>query len=208
MKKRLSRILAIASILSILGIGMSAPAMLGAATSQDVTVTATPQYIAISNDVATWTINNLGTGTENGKGTIAPATTYYTKAVNAANDTTAPSATVLDAECLFSITNISTVNITLTVNWGDFSGGSANMTNSNAGTNGATTYGAYSWYSGQTYTGKVIAKATASSVLWTSSTAGDDTKIGVEILTQTNVWTGSTNSTSTISIIAAISQVK
>jgi len=168
-----------------------------AASSQDVTVTATPSFIAISNAPATWTINDLGTGTENGKGRILPNTTYYANPVDGDHDTTAPSSTVLDAECNFTITNTSTVAIDITVTWGDFTGGGADMTNSNAGTNGATTYGAYSWFSGDSYASKVIIQDTGSAVGKNALAATTDIKWGAEILTRTDAWTSGTSSATT-----------
>jgi hypothetical protein len=170
-----------------------------AATSQDVTVTATPSYIAISNSPNTWTINGIS-----GTGKIQPNTTYYAK--GSTNETTPPSATVLDAECYFTVTNSSSVNIDLTVTWGAFTGGGADMTNSNAGTNGATTYGAYCWYSGMTYTSKVIVKSTGSDKMLTGMTPATTTKKwGVEIKTRTDAWTSGTSSTSTLTITATAS---
>lgn len=170
-----------------------------AATYQDVTVTATPSYIAISNGQATWTLNGI-----TGSGVIEPDTIYY---ANPLGDTTPPSATVGATEGYFPITNTSTVNITLVVDMENFTGGDANMTNSELGTNGATTYGAYSWYEGQTYSSKVIVKtnATGSDTLWTSSTPGDDIDLGAEVETQTNAWAGGSSSTATMKITAAAS---
>ncbi len=166
-----------------------------AETSQDVTVTATPSYIAITNAPSTWTINDLGTGSENSKGVIAVDTIYYANPINDADDTTPPSATVLDAECNFTITNTSTVITNITVTWGSFTGGGADMTNSDTdGTNGATTYGAFSWFSGDTYSAKVVIKSTGSSVGKANLAATTNIKWGVEIETRTNAWTSGTSS--------------
>ena len=170
-----------------------------AATSQDVTVTATPSYIAISNGQATWTINGIA-----GSGVIEPSTTYY---ANALGDTDVPDATVGATEGYFPITNTSSVDITLTVDMENFAGGDANMTNGETGSAGATSYGAYSWYEGQTYANKVIIKTngTGSDVLWTSPTPGADIDLGAEISTQTNAWAGGGSSTATLKITAAAS---
>ena len=165
-----------------------------AATSQDVTVTATPSYIAISNSPGTWTLNGI-----TGSSVIAVDTVYY---ANPLGDTTTPSATVVDGECRFTITNTSSIAIDLTVNCGDFSGGDANMTNSDTGANGATSYGGYSWYSGMTYASKVIMKTTASDVLYNALAAETNIKWGAEIETQTNAWTGGSSSTCTMTISA------
>ena len=152
-----------------------------AATSDTVTVTAVPSYVGISNAPNTWTINGI-----TGSGVIATSTTYYS---NPLGDTTAPAATVADADCRFTVTNSSTIPITLTVNFGNFSGGNA-MTNSDLGTAGATTFGAYAWASGVTYaTGKVIAKTAASSAMKTSLAALTNIKWGLTISTSTDAWT-------------------
>ena len=144
-----------------------------------------------------WTLNGI-----TGNGKISTNTIYY---ANPLGDTTAPSPTVLDTECYFTITNSSTMNINITVDCSNFSGGSANMSNSNTGSNGATSYGGYSWYSGMTYANKVIMKTSGSSILWTSTNPGDDIKIGAEIKTQTNEWTGGSSSTATMTITASAS---
>jgi len=183
----ISVILALMALFTIV-----APALAG--TSTDVTVTATPSYVSFSSLPATWTINGI-----TGSGVIAINTMYY---ANPLGDTTAPSATVVDAECQFTWTNDSSVNIVITVNCGAFTGGSGDMTNGNTGTNGATTYGAYSWYSGMTYSGKVIMKSSGSSTLYTTVTPGADKKWGVEIKTRTDAWIGGTPSTATMTISA------
>ena len=188
MKKVLISVLA-ASVLVVVGV---MPALAG--TSTDVSVTALPSWVSFSSLPTTWTLNGI-----TGSGAIAVNTIYY---ANPLGDTTAPSATVVDGECQFTWTNDSSVNINVYVNCGAFTGGSATMTNSDAGTNGATTYGAYSWYSGMTYSGKVIVKASASSVLYTTVTPGADKKWGAEIKTRTDAWTGGGASTATMVISA------
>ena len=164
-----------------------------AATSQDVTITAAPNYLSISNSPSTWTMNGI-TGT----GLIDTNTTYYS---NPLGDTTPPSATVVDAECRFTLTNSSGPPIDLYVNSGNFTGGDANMTNGNTGSNGATTYGAYSWYSGLSYASKVIMKLSGSSILYNEFN-GASLKWGAEIKSQTNSWAGSSSSTATMTISA------
>lgn len=176
----------------VLVIAFTMPAM--ADTSQNVTVTATPAFIGIANDPSTWTLNGI-----TGSGKIAPDTVYY---ANPLGDTTTPSATVIDGECRFTITNSSTVATDLTVNCSDFSGGDANMTNSNDGSNGASSYGAYSWYSGMTYSSKVVMKTSASSVMKDGLAATTNIKWGAEIETQTGAWAGGSASTATMTITA------
>jgi hypothetical protein len=161
----------------------------------DITITATPSYVSFSSSPTTWTLNGI-----TGSGKIAVNTKYY---ANPLGDTTAPSITVVDGECQFTWTNDSSINIVITVNCGAFTGGDATMTNSNTGSNGATTYGAYSWYSGQTYANKVITKSSGSAALYTTVTPGEDKKWGAEILTRTDAWTGGGASTATMTISAA-----
>ena len=168
-----------------------------AATSADVTVTATPTYISITDSPNTWTLNGI-----TGNGKIRPNTAYYS---NPLGDTTAPSATVVDAECRFTVTNAagSTVSVDLTVTCSDFSGGGANMANSDTGSNGTTSYGAYCWYSGMTYTSKVVVKTSGSSKMYSAGlAAGSSLKWGAEIKTQTDDFTSGTSSTATMTITA------
>ena len=173
-----------------------------AASSQDVTVTADPLYLCITNTPNTWTINGLGGGTESGK--IKPNITYYANPITDGDDTTPPSATVVDSECNFTVTCCTgAVTCDLTVTWGAFTTGDADMTNSDAGTNGVDTYGAYCWYSGMLYANKVIVQTSGSAKMYDAGLAADASlKWGVEILTRTNDWTGGTSSTSTLTITA------
>ena len=166
------------------------------AATDTVTVTATPSFVSISNAPGTWTLNGI-----TGNGGIEIGTTYYS---NPLGDTTPPSATVLDTECQFTITNTSTVITNVMVNIEDFTGGSDEMTNSNAGTNGAGSFGAYSWYEGMTTysSSKVIAEtnASVSEILYSNLAAGAPLKWGMEILTQSDAWAGNTSSTADITI--------
>jgi hypothetical protein len=164
-----------------------------AGSSSNVTITAIPTFIAITNDPSTWTINGI-----TGNGFILPNTTYYS---NPLGDTTAPAATVADGSCRFTVTNASSsIALDLTVTFGNFSSGDAS-TNSNTGSNGATTFGAYSWYSGMTYSSKVVAKTTGSSLLY-DEWSGSTLKWGAEIKTQSNAWGSGTPMTATMTITA------
>lgn len=173
-----------------------------AATSQNVTVTATPAFISISNDPATWVINDVAGAT--GK-TIAPDTIYYS---NPLGDTTVPSATVVDGECHFTITNTSSVNIDIVINFPDHTGGDAS-TNSDAGTNDTTKFGAHSYtsYAGfNTYADdKEVAKVTGSTALLTTSSAGDNFLWGLAYESQSDAWTSGTAMESTVVITATAS---
>jgi hypothetical protein len=170
-----------------------------AATSQNVTVTATPAYIAIANAPSTWTINDVaGAG---GK-TIAVNTQYYS---NPLGDTTVPSDPVVDGECRFTVTNTSSVAIDLTVNFPDHANGDAS-TNSNDGTNLLGTFGAYSYCTGMTYSsGKVLAKASGSSAMKSGLAATTNIKWGLAYKSQSNAWTSGTAMTSTVVITATAS---
>lgn len=175
-------------LLALVGI-LALPVM-----ATDITVNATPSYISFSSSPTTWELNGI-----TGDGLINTDTVYYS---NPLGDTTPPSATVLDAECQFTWVNGSTVDIDVFVNCGAFTGGSADMTNSGTGANGAAAYGAYSWYSGMTYSGKVVVQSSGSDPLYTTVTPGEDKKWGAQIETRTNAWAGSSSSTATMTVTA------
>lgn len=187
--KRLFLVLVIVAMLVI-------PSAVSALTTQNVSVTATPMFISISNAPGTWDVNAI-TGT----GFILPDTQYYS---NPLGDTTVPSDPVVDGECRFTITNTSNVHIDLTVTFPNHAGGDAS-TNSNAGTNGATTFGAYSYFSGDDYsTDKVIAKTAGSSVGYSDLGELTDIKWGLAYKSQSNAWTSATAMTSTVVITATL----
>jgi len=168
-----------------------------AATSQQVTVTAVPGYISIAETQTTWTINGI-----TGNGFMSTNTTYY---ANPTGDNITPSATVLDTECYFTITNTSSVNCTITVNFSDFTGGDA-MTNGDSGSAGATTFGAYSYHEGMTYAADKKVAQTTGSPAWSDNLTSDNTTLdwGVEITTQTNDWTSGTAMSGTVTITATL----
>lgn len=188
MKKRRILVGLVVFVLTLLSV---VPAM--AATSDDVVVTATPEFIAITNSPATWTVNGIA-----GSSVILVSTTYYS---NPLGDTTTPSATVVDGECRFTVTNTSSVAIDLTVNFPNHAGGDAS-TNSDTGSGTATSFGAYGYYSGMTYSAKVIMKAAASAVLVDALAATTDIKWGIEYDSQDNAWTSGSDMTSTVTITA------
>ena len=168
-----------------------------ALTAQDVTVTATPAFIAIANDPGTWTVNDLvGVGT---KGVMVIDTVYYS---NPLGDCTIPSDPVVDGECRFTITNTSSVITDLTVNFPDHAGGDAS-TNSDLGTNDTTKFGAYTYCTGMTYsTGKVICKKAASLPMKEDLAVTTNIKWGITYESQSNAWTSGTPMTSTVVITA------
>lgn len=166
-------------------------------TSQDVTVTATPAYISIANTPGTWTIN----GEVAGNGVLVPDTLYY---ANPLGDETAPSATVVNGECRFAVTNTSTVDIDIIVNFPDPVAGDS--TNSNLATNDTTKFAAHSYTSYATFnawpTNKQIAKTTGSTVLLSTTTVGDEFWWGLEYESQSDAWTSGTAMVSTVTITA------
>ncbi|MFC1913601.1 hypothetical protein ACFLX7_05380 [Chloroflexota bacterium] len=168
-----------------------------AATSQNVTVTATPAFVSIANTPTTWTVNGL-----TGNSVIEPNTQYYS---NPLGDTSAPTSTVVDGECRFTVTNTSSVNIAIVINFPNHTGGDAS-TNSDLGTNGATTFGAYSYTSltgFNTYASdKEIAKTTGSTALLTTATPGDNFLWGLAYLSQSDAWTSGTAMSSTVVVTA------
>lgn len=173
----------IVAIVLALVLVVSAGVPVFAATSQNVTVTATPAFISIVNAPDNWTINDEALA---GGKTILTGTTYYS---NPLGDTAVPSDPVVDEECHFTITNTSSVAIDLTVNFPDFTGGDT-MTNGNDGSGGVGTFGAYSYCTGMTYsTGKVIAKTTGSDPMKDGLAATTDIMWGLSCSTQTDAWT-------------------
>ena len=189
-----SKLLRVLAILFTCLVFVSIPTL--AATTAVVTVTQDPSFIGIAIDHATITLNSL-----TGNSLVAPNTTYYT---NPLGDTTAPSATVVDGECYFTITNTSTIATDLTGNMSDFSGGDNNSTNSNDGSNGASSYGAKAYYSGETYSGAVVIKSSGSTTGNFSSNLAATTniKIGFWVKTQSGAWAGPTADTATLTITA------
>lgn len=193
MKKRMVRILAALSLVLLLTLGLASPTL--AATTAVVTVTGTPAYIAITIAPTTYTLNSDNSGSS----VIAINTTYYS---NPLGGTTSPSATVVDGECDFTITNTASIATDLTGNMADGSGGSNPMTNVNGATPGAASYSAYAYYSGETFASKVLLKSSGSTLGNFKSNLGATTnlKVGFQFATQTGAWTGGTGSTYTLTI--------
>lgn len=207
--KNLKRIALALTLALLLTIPFASPVM--AATSEGVTVTATPAYVAMSNDPDTWTLNDIVGDGVSPKGTIAIDTIYYS---NPYGDGASPATeqdsegadTVIAGECRFTITNTSTITTDVFVVIGSFTGGSANMTNSDDGSNGATAYGAYSYCTGMTYsTGKVVCKSSGSAATKEDLAPTTDIKWGLALETQTDAWAGGSASTATmtVSLVAA-----
>ncbi len=163
-------------------------------TSANVTVTATPSFIGISNAPGTWDINGIV-----GSGKIAPSTTYWS---NPLGDTTSPTVGgAVDGECRFTLTNTSTVAIDLTITFPNHAGGDAS-TNSNTDTPGANAFGARSYFTGQATAAWALAKAAAPVVGYDALAATTNIKWGLKYQSQTGAWTSGTAMTSTVNIAA------
>ena len=190
---------AIVSMLTVVGlVGVMASPTL-AATTAVVTVTGTPAYISITIAPTTYTINS-DTGGNSG---MNINTTYYSNPLGGA---TSPSATVVDGECDFTITNTCSVAADYTGNMSDGSGGSNAMTNVNGATPGAASYAAYAYYSGETFASKVLLKNSGSILgnFKSNVTAAASLKVGFQFATQTGAWSGGTGSTYTLTITATV----
>ena len=165
-----------------------------AATSATVTITAQPAFVGIANSPSTWTVNNF-----THSGFVKNNTVYYS---NPTGDNLQPTGGgVLATECAFNMTNTSTVATNITLNIANFTGGDADA-NTNLGTNNATAFGAYGYYTGLAYANKVIAKTTASGVLIPNLAALTYKGWGIEIKLQANDWTSASNMTTTAVITA------
>jgi len=185
----------ITSVLTIIGLTGLLVSPVSAATTAVVTVTGTPAYVAITISPTTYTINSDNSGSS----VMAINTTYYS---NPLGGTTSPSATVVDGECDFTITNTASIATDLTGNMLDGSGGSNPMTNVNGAAAGAASYSAYAYYSGETFASKVLLKNAASTLGNFKSNLGATTniKVGFQFSTQTGAWTGGTGSSYVLTI--------
>jgi len=176
-----------------------APALAVAGTSQDITVTATPAFIAIAIAQDTWTINGI-----DGTGKIAPATTYYSNETGATGDVTAPTATVIDGDCYFTVVNTSTITTDLTTNMIHFTGGDT-MQNSGGGYTDAEAgeFGASTYVTGAAWPGAaVICDNAGSAAMKEDLAATTDIKFGIAIKTQSDAWASGDAMNSTITVTA------
>lgn len=193
MKKKIRMLAMVIVFLVALVILAPVSGVVLALDNQDVTITAVPSYICITNAPGDWTVNEYDTSV------IDTSTEYWS---NPIDDVTTPSDPVVDGECRFTITNTSSVITKLTVNFVNFTGGDA-MANSDDGSGGVGTFGAYSYCTEMTYTtGKVIAKVTGSDPMKENLAATTDIKWGLSCDTQTDVWTSGDAMTSTATITA------
>ena len=174
-------------------IGMAVPTM--AATTAVVTVTNTTQFLSITNNVSTYNFNATGAAHAG----VLPSTTYYS---NPASQIVAPSATVVDGECAFQLTDASSVAVDIVFTASNMSSGDAS-TNGNTGTAGATSYGAYTYVSGVALASKVVCQSSASAVGISNLGASSTKYWGLQLNEQTNAWTTITPATFTLTATAS-----
>jgi hypothetical protein len=189
------KILRVLIIVAVLGL-MLLPIKVMAASTATIIVTNSPYFVSVNITPSSWAINGL-----TGSGLVNNATTYYS---NPLGDTVSP--TILgakDSECYFNASNGMAIAVDLTVTTSDLSGGSDNSTNSNNGSAGATFYGAYTYFSGQTSLQWVVCKSSGSSIGYSNLLAGGNVNFGLIVSEQTNAWTGATPSSSTITVTSS-----
>jgi hypothetical protein len=188
----MKRILITLLLVLVLVVSMGVPVFGAAGTTQDITVTATPKFLAIEIDNLAWTINGLVNA-----GVIDPSTTYWS---NPLGDTTTPTVgAIVDGECYFSVDNTSTVHTNLKLHWHTFTGGDANMINKDSGAADATHFAGFFYISGGTMAGKIqvtIADVEVKHDLGETT----DIKFGLQIDTQTGAWAGGDPSTAAVTM--------
>jgi hypothetical protein len=190
--KRILVSLVLALALTLIGVS---PAL--AATSDTVTVNATPVFISMTVTEASWTVN------AGGDSKTRKNTTYYW---TDANNGTSPSGVIDGTECGGSLVNTSNVATDITITCTNFTGGDA-WTNSGTTTNGANAYSMVSWFVGDTYTawgtGPVVVKASAPNVAKNALGATTSIEFGIGILTPTADPASGTAQSATLTVTAA-----
>lgn len=184
-------------IMAIVGmLGFSLPAL--AATSDTVTINATPAYIGIAVTEAAWTVNAGGTSLTT-KNTKYYATDTNTDAEPAHNPVT-------DADCLLNLTNTSNIHTDITITCTDFSNGDA-WTNEESKSNAANGFAMISWFTGDAWvdfaTSGVIVKKSGSSVGKSDLGEGDGIQFGIGIFTPSGVPASPTAQSATLTVSAA-----
>jgi len=151
-----------------------------AASTQEVTVTATPSFVSISN-----------TPTSEALGTIADSTTHW------ANPGGAPTDTLDDAECLFTVTNDGSVTVNIQIKATDFTGGVGWTLASTAGENQVVMKAGFE---GET-AGEMQVVTTSNAAFISSLASSAD--IDWEFSLETGTFTDGTEKSSTITLTAA-----
>ena len=179
------------AVITVFSTGILNVAQTLAASTASITVTNTPQFLSMTNNVSTYNFNATGAAHAG----VLPSTTYYS---NPGGQTTAPSSTVVDGECAFQITDASSVAIDIVFTASNMATGSDNSTNGNTGTAGATSYGAYTYVSGVLLSSKVVCQSSASATGISNLGASATKYWGLQINEQTGAWTGATPATFTL----------
>lgn len=169
--------LVIAIIVAVVLVMVSVSVAL-AATTQDVTVTATPGYVSISNTPAS-----------EGLGTVSENSTIW------ANGTT-PVDTLDDAECTFTVTNDGTVAANIGIQATNFTGGDGWTLSSTAGSN---TVVMKAGFEGETVAEMQVVTTSNSAFI---SSLGASADIDWEFSLETGTFTDGELKTSTITLTA------
>lgn len=189
------RKIVVAAVLALILVASAAvPAF--AADTAEVTVTATPAIISISNLPIDWTMNDSAAG---GDDAIRHATTYYSN--DAGNLIPPTGGGVLDAECRFTVTNDGTVNVDIAIAFLDFTLGHA-MPNSNTGSATATEFGARAYVSGDMTPGPPLTVTGADVITGLPHTVSNTKKWGLEVATRTGAFTDQTTMQATVTLTA------
>jgi hypothetical protein len=178
-----------------------------AATTAGITVTSTPQFLAITISPSAYNFtgtNGTGSSGAGGQG-VVPNNVYYS---NPNGDTTAPTgAGALTAECDFTITNTSSVPTDMTVVAGNFTAGSDQSTNINTSigqtttTPGTTSYEMQSYFTGQATAAWLSCWNTVGGPKnYTNLAANTNVTFGLIYKDQTNAWTGGTAGQFTVTV--------
>ena len=162
MRKILALVLVMAMLVSTLV--LCAPVAY-AASSANITVTATGTYLDISVSGGDWTLNSGDP--------IDTSDWYYT---NPLGETTDPSDPVVDAECTNTLTNNSSVAINVTLEWPDMTGTGDPWVNSDDGSNGSMIFGAKAQASGANWSTAIVAKESSPYNTLISNLAASGTK--------------------------------
>jgi hypothetical protein len=107
-----------------------------AATSANITISATPAYVAMNLTLTTWTVNGI-----TGDGVMRTSQIYL---ANPEGDRADPGVTINDSSCRFTLGNPGSVNMTTTINWAHFTGLGAPMLNADAAAPAATAFAGFS----------------------------------------------------------------
>jgi hypothetical protein len=178
-----------------------------AATTAGITVTSTPQFLAITISPSAYNFtgtNGTGSSGAGGQG-VVPNNVYYS---NPNGDTTAPTgAGALTGECDFTITNTSSVPTNMTVVAANFTAGSDQSTNINTSTGSTTTTpGTTSYEMASYFTGQATAawipcwNTTGGTISYSNLAATTNVTFGLIYKDQTNAWTGGTAGQFTVTV--------